>query len=54
VGLGQLDRLLEDAIVVLEADRLLPVVKGAGDENLIRSVFPNVLLVHVEPTTQQM
>jgi hypothetical protein len=54
VGLGQLDRLLEDAIVVLEADRLLPVVKGAGDENLIRSVFPNGVLVHVEPTTQQM
>jgi hypothetical protein len=54
VGLGQLDRLLEDAVVVLEADRLLPVVKGAGDENLVRRVFPSGVLVHVESTRQQM
>jgi hypothetical protein len=49
VGLGQLDRLLEDAIVLLQPHRLLPVIECAGDEDLIRSVFPKRLLADVEP-----
>jgi len=41
VNLGQLDRLLEDTILVLfELDCLPPVVKGASHIDLIGRVFP--------------
>lgn len=41
LALGQLDRLLEDAgRIPLQPLRLAPVVKGAGDEDLLRRVFP--------------
>ena len=40
VGFGQLDRLLEDAILVLELDRLPPVIEGASHVDLIGRVFP--------------
>jgi hypothetical protein len=50
VDLGQLDRLLEDAVDLLEGDGLLPVVKGACDEDVVRSVLPRGLLAGAEPT----
>ena len=40
VFLWQLDLLLEDVIDLVELDRLLPVVEGACDEDLIGIVFP--------------
>jgi hypothetical protein len=38
--LGELDRLLEDAVLLFKLDRLLPVVKGAGDMDVLGVVFP--------------
>jgi hypothetical protein len=40
LGLRQLDRLLEDAALLLELDRLLPVIEGAGHVNVLGVVFP--------------
>jgi hypothetical protein len=40
VGFGQLDGLLEDAILSLELDRLPPVIEGASHEDLIGRVLP--------------
>lgn len=40
-GTWQLDRLGEDAIgALVELDRLRPIVKGAGDEDLGSGMFP--------------
>jgi hypothetical protein len=50
VDLGQLDRLLENAVDLLQGDGLLPVVKGARDEDVVRSVLPRGLLAGAEPT----
>jgi hypothetical protein len=40
LGLGQLDRLLEDGALLLELDRLLPVVEGAGHVDVLGVMFP--------------
>jgi hypothetical protein len=50
MDLGKLDRLLEDAVDLLERDGLLPVIECAGDEDVVRSVFPEAWwLANVEP-----
>jgi hypothetical protein len=43
VSLGELDRLLEDAILLLELDRLHPVIEGAGDVDLVSRMLPGVV-----------
>lgn len=40
VDFGQLDRLLKDAVLILQLDRLPPVIEGASHEDLIGRVFP--------------
>lgn len=40
LGLGKLNSLLEDAALLLQLDRLLPVVKGASHVNVLGVVFP--------------
>lgn len=42
--LGQLDRLLEDAILELELDCLPPVIEGASHVDIIGGVFPGSAL----------
>ena len=44
VKLGQLDRLLEDAIFQLELDCLPPVIEGASHVDIIGGVFPGSAL----------
>lgn len=40
VGWWQRDSLLPDIAVAVESNRLAPVVKGAGDKDLIGSIRP--------------
>jgi hypothetical protein len=54
VDLGKLDGLLEDTVGLFESDSLLPVIKCAGDEDIVRSVFPEAWwLANVEPRTAE-
>jgi hypothetical protein len=43
LGLGQLDRLLEDAVLLVQLDCFLPVVKGASHMDVFGIVFPGVV-----------
>jgi hypothetical protein len=54
VDLGQLDRLLEDAVNLLQGDGLLPVIEGARHEDVVRSMLPRGLLARAEPKRAAM
>jgi len=40
LGLGKLDGLLEDAVLLLQLHRLVPAVEVAGHKDLVGRVFP--------------
>jgi hypothetical protein len=41
LGFGDLYSLLEDAVLLLKLDCLLPVIEIAGDENVLGVVWPS-------------